>query len=196
VGESDALAGTGRGVFGELALVTFRPRLDPLAGVPIRHPVLAAAGEHGALSEAGLPSVEGALIEPGDAGDMRSELDPAGQSGQHVHGFAHLAQGTAADQLQSAVAVPHSHGHALLQRLDTGGVETVVDGEVTVGEEELLPVDDLGTQPVGPAHPVHAVQALDRAAQRALQARVQGVGHRLVIRQQDRVEQAHATASR
>ncbi|MFD9977433.1 hypothetical protein ACFWZR_24555 [Streptomyces sp. NPDC059017] len=150
--------------------------------------------------------MEGALVEPRDPRGLLGELDPAGQCSEHVHGLAHLAQGTAADQFQPAVAVgqtvdrvdrpPHPHRHALVQRLHRGGVEAGVDGEVPVGEEELLVVDDLGTQPVGPAHPVYAVQALDRAAERALKPGVQRGGHRLVVREEDHVEAVHETASR
>ncbi|MBT2511218.1 hypothetical protein J7I98_36470 [Streptomyces sp. ISL-98] len=91
---------------------------------------------------------------------------------------------------------PHPHGHSLAQRLDGGRVEAGVDGEVAVGEEELLVVDDFGAQPVGPAHSVHAVQPLDRAAERPLKPGVQAVGHRLVEREEDGVELSHERASR
>ncbi|MCF6521964.1 hypothetical protein [Streptomyces sp. JJ36] len=93
-GECDAFTRSGSGVGGELAALARRPCLNPSAGVLVSHAVLAAAGEHRALAETGIPRVEGALVETRDSGSLLGELDPAWQSSKHVYRLAHLAQGT------------------------------------------------------------------------------------------------------
>ncbi|WP_200423670.1 hypothetical protein [Streptomyces sp. Y2F8-2] len=74
VGEGDAFAGAGDGELGELAFSARNPRANPLGGLRVVHAVLAAAREHRALPETGLPGVIRGLVDPGGSGDVGGEL--------------------------------------------------------------------------------------------------------------------------